>query len=71
MPISLEVNWEQGVRNLGSIAMFDMSRRQCKYVAQAMLKDCTHAALLMRMSGKKLGWGLGTGIYLMAICPKT
>lgn len=70
MPISLEGNWEQGDRNLDSIAMFDMSGRQHNSIAQAMLKDCRLDALVIRMSGRKPGWGLGVG-HLMALCSKT
>jgi hypothetical protein len=50
--------------------MFDMSRRQHNSIAQTMLKDCRLDALVIRMSGRKLGWGLGVG-DLMALCSKT
>lgn len=69
MPISLEENWENGVKNLDSIAMFDMSTRQQNCISQAMLKDCRHAALVMGMPGRKCAWG-PVRENLMAICFK-
>lgn len=56
MPVSLEGNWEQSVRNLDSIAVFGMCRRQHNCFAQVMIKDCRQVAVVMRMAGWEETW---------------